>query len=255
MSEHITLRGFVGKDPESHLFEDGTMVARFRLATTSRRFDAATNTWHDTSTNWYTVRCFRSLAMHVMASVRCGHPVVVTGKLGINEWQSENGPRTVVQVDAAAVGHDLSFGTANFSRSSGRAQRQDVQDGGPHEGARTDGGSNPQSRGAGGTRDGGDVGPGDAQGRAGTEPGEDRYRDTQALGLGEEGFVDLESGAVLAVAQDDDTFRGLTGDAHERGAATGDRGRSSNDAGGTDADGGDADQETAADREPAVASH
>lgn len=61
--------------------------------------------------------------MHVMASVRCGHPVVVTGKLGINEWQSETGPRTVVQVDAAAVGHDLSFGTANFSRSGGRGPR------------------------------------------------------------------------------------------------------------------------------------
>ena len=62
MSEHVTLRGFVGKDPESRLFEDGTMVARFRLATTTRRFDAASNTWQDGSTNWYTVRCFRTLA-------------------------------------------------------------------------------------------------------------------------------------------------------------------------------------------------
>ncbi|RLZ04382.1 single-stranded DNA-binding protein [Kocuria tytonicola] len=255
MSEHITLRGFVGKDPESHLFEDGTMVARFRLATTSRRFDAATNAWHDTSTNWYTVRCFRSLAMHVMASVRCGHPVVVTGKLGINEWQSENGPRTVVQVDAAAVGHDLSFGTANFSRSSGRAQRQDAQDGGTHEGTRTGGGSNPEARGTGATRDGGGTGPGEGQGRAGTEPGEDRYRDAQALGLAEEGFVDLESGAVLAVARDDDTFRDPTGGTRERGTANGDPGRSCEDAAGTDADGGDADQEAAKDRAPAVASH
>ena len=129
MSEHVTLRGFVGKDPESRLFEDGTMVARFRLATTTRRFDAASNTWQDGTTNWYTVRCFRSLAMHVMASVRRGHPVVVTGKLGINEWQSETGPRTVVQVDAAAVGHDLSFGTANFSRSGGRSQRPEQTEG------------------------------------------------------------------------------------------------------------------------------
>ena len=249
MSEHITLRGFVGKDPESHLFEDGTMVARFRLATTSRRFDAATNTWHDTSTNWYTVRCFRSLAMHVLASVRCGHPVVVTGKLGINEWQSENGPRTVVQVDAAAVGHDLSFGTANFSRSSGRAQRQDAQDGGTQEESRN-GGANPQPQGTGGTRDGGDVGHGEGHGRAGAAPGEDRYRDARALGLGEEGFVDLESGAVLAVARDDDTFRGLTTDAHECGAANQESGHS-----GDSEDGGGADQEAAEDREPAVASH
>ncbi|WP_016996949.1 single-stranded DNA-binding protein [Kocuria atrinae] len=123
MPEHITLRGFVGKDPESHLFDDGTVAARFRLATTTRRFDADKNTWVDISTNWYSVRCFRGLAMHVMTSVRCGQPVIVTGKLQIQEWMSDNGPRTTVQVDATAIGHDLNFGTANFSRTGGQGQR------------------------------------------------------------------------------------------------------------------------------------
>ena len=194
MSELITLRGFVGKDPESRLFEDGTMVARFRLATTTRRFDAATNSWHDTSTNWYTVRCFRALAMHVMASVRCGHPVVVTGKLGINEWQSETGPRTVVQVDAAAVGHDLSFGTANFSRSGGRGPR--AENSGTGQG-REDAGEGPEEGTSGVVR-------GEAQ-----PDGDARYRDAQSLGLGEDGFVDLASGALIAVDKDDHTFDGL----------------------------------------------
>lgn len=123
MPEHITLRGFVGKDPESHLFEDGTVAARFRLATTTRRFDPDKNTWIDVSTNWYSIRCFRGLAMHVMTSVRCGQPVIVTGKLQIQEWLSDNGPRTTVQVDATAIGHDLNFGTANFSRTGGQGQR------------------------------------------------------------------------------------------------------------------------------------
>lgn len=122
MPEHITLRGFVGKDPESHQFEDGTVAARFRVATTTRRFDADKNTWVDTHTNWYSVRCFRHLAMHVLASVRCGQPVLVTGKLQVQEWMSDTGPRTVVQVDATAVGHDLSFGTANFARTGGAAR-------------------------------------------------------------------------------------------------------------------------------------
>ena len=193
MSEHVTLRGFVGKDPESRLFEDGTMVARFRLATTTRRFDAASNTWQDGSTNWYTVRCFRTLAMHVMASVRCGHPVVVTGKLGINEWQSETGPRTVVQVDATAVGHDLAFGTANFSRAGGRSQRADA------DGARAAAGD--------GTTESTDGEGTDGEGGRGA--GGQRYRDAQDLGLSGGGCVDLESGAVLDVDRDDDTFRGL----------------------------------------------
>lgn len=232
MSEHITLRGFVGKDPESRLFEDGTMVARFRLATTTRRFDAASNTWQDGSTNWYTVRCFRTLAMHVMASVRCGHPVVVTGKLGINEWQSETGPRTVVQVDAAAVGHDLSFGTANFSRSGGRAQRS-----GSAEGA--------QAR--------EDTGDGSADGASGVVRGEDeagtggRYRDAQSLGLGEDGYVDVTSGAVIAVDADDHTFDGLG--AHGDGT---DETGGTRDAGGDDEDTA-GESSTSEDREPAAA--
>ena len=133
MPEHITLRGFVGKDPESHLFDDGTVAARFRLATTTRRFDAEKNTWVDISTNWYSVRCFRGLAMHVMNSVRCGQPVIVTGKLQIQEWMSDNGPRTTVQVDATAIGHDLNFGTANFSRIGGQGQRPHNAAGGADE--------------------------------------------------------------------------------------------------------------------------
>lgn len=137
MPEHITLRGFVGKDPESHLFEDGTVAARFRLATTTRRYDPDKQTWIDVHTNWYSIRCFRGLAMHVMNSVRCGQPVIVTGKLQVQEWMSDNGPRTTVQVDATAIGHDLNFGTANFSRTGGLGPRPAHAPGGSEDGAET----------------------------------------------------------------------------------------------------------------------
>ncbi|MGK4219385.1 single-stranded DNA-binding protein [Kocuria marina] len=201
MSEHVTLRGFVGKDPQSHLFDDGTMAARFRLATTSRRFDAATQTWHDSGTNWYSIRCFRALAMHVMASVHCGQPVVVTGKLSINEWQSDSGPRTIVQVDAAAVGHDLSFGTANFARSGGRNPGAGAGSAAPSVGQGSD-----------------DTGI-DGAGEDETENARhDRYRSAQSMGLSDEGFVDLTSGAVIAVGEQDHTFDGLTPAATDAGA-------------------------------------
>ncbi|MDN5632168.1 single-stranded DNA-binding protein [Glutamicibacter protophormiae] len=179
MSEQVTLRGFVGKDPQTRMFDDGTSVAWFRLATTSRRFDAATNTWHDGTTNWYTVRCFRTLAMHVKASIHCGQPVLVTGKLGINEWQSENGPRTEVRVDATSIGHDLAFGTANFARAGGRPQQ------GGQDGAQNAGDGNGSGDGA-------------------------RFRSSRSLGLGEDGVVDTTSGAVLDLAADDHTFDGLS---------------------------------------------
>ncbi|WP_270256315.1 single-stranded DNA-binding protein [Kocuria marina] len=196
MSEHVTLRGFVGKDPQSHLFDDGTMAARFRLATTSRRFDAATQTWHDSGTNWYSIRCFRALAMHVMASVHCGQPVVVTGKLSINEWQSDSGPRTIVQVDAAAVGHDLSFGTANFARSGGRNPGAGTASAAPGAGQGSD--------------DTGIDGAGEDTNENAGAAGHDRYRSAQSMGLADKGFVDLTSGAVIAVGEQDHTFDGLT---------------------------------------------
>ena len=123
-----------------------------------------------------------------------GTPWLVTGKLGINEWQSETGPRTVVQVDAAAVGHDLSFGTANFSRSGGRSQRPEQTEG-------------TQARDEEDDRAGDGTG-GVAHHDSGTEHGE-RFRDAQSLGLAENGFVDVTSGAVIAVDEDDHTFDGL----------------------------------------------
>ena len=209
MSEQVTLRGFVGKDPQTRMFDDGTSVAWFRLATTSRRFDAATNTWHNGTTNWYTVRCFRTLAMHVRASVRCGQPVLVTGKLGINEWQSENGPRTEIRVDATSIGHDLAFGTANFARAGGRPQ-QGALDGTQNAG---DGGSSDRRNESGpphGT-DGEDGGAEDGSGgRSGKDEGHGaRFRSSRSLGLGEDGFVGTSSGAVFDLAPDDDTFDGL----------------------------------------------
>lgn len=222
MSEQVTLRGFVGKDPQTRMFDDGTSVAWFRLATTSRRFDPATNTWHDGATNWYTVRCFRTLAMHVRASVHCGQPVLVTGKLGINEWQSENGPRTEVRVDATSIGHDLAFGTANFARSGGRSQQgaqdssQTSGDGGAAD-RREDSGQRP---GAAGEDGGAENGSGGRSEREGSDHDDDgaRFRSSRSLGLGEEGFVDTTSGAVLDLTADDDTFDGLT-DATEGSAA------------------------------------
>lgn len=126
MSDLITLRGFVGSDPDQHIFPDGTAAARFRMATTTRRFDAEKNTWVDVNTNWYSVRCYRALALHVKASVTCGQPVIVTGKIQQVEWNSENGPRTIVQVDAYSVGHDLNFGTAAFTRPNGKNHRPNV---------------------------------------------------------------------------------------------------------------------------------
>lgn len=138
MSETITVRGFVATDPARRTTNSGMAVSNFRLASTDRRFDRATNTWVDGQTNWFTVNLFRNLALNAGASLSKGQPVVVTGRLKVRQWQSEERAGTSVEVDADAVGHDLSLGTASFTRSQQRPATTSVDDPEDTSGAESD---------------------------------------------------------------------------------------------------------------------
>lgn len=54
----------------------------------------------------------------MISSVQRGQRVVVTGRLRIRDWATEENHGTSVGVDADAIGHDLSWGTAQFTRSA-----------------------------------------------------------------------------------------------------------------------------------------
>lgn len=122
MSEHITVRGFVATDPQVRMAQAGFSVGNFRLAATDRRFDREANTWVDGQTNWFTVNMFRALSLNAGASLAKGMPVIVTGRLKVRPWEAGDRSGTAVEIEADSIGHDLSLGTARFSRSSGRTQ-------------------------------------------------------------------------------------------------------------------------------------
>ena len=92
--------------------------ARFRLAVTARYWDREKNTWTDGHTNFFTVWARRSLATNVGASVSVGDPVVVHGRLKVRTEQRDGQSWTSADVDAVAIGHDLSRGTSAFRRAS-----------------------------------------------------------------------------------------------------------------------------------------
>lgn len=117
----ITVSGWAATDPRHVVGPTGTAVTSFRLASTSRYFDRGANAWVDGPTEWFTVRTFRSAAVTVMNSIAKGQPVVVTGRLRTNEWESEAGARTDLVIDASALGHDLTRGVARFTRATGDA--------------------------------------------------------------------------------------------------------------------------------------
>jgi len=114
----VTVVGNVATQPDCQVTPSGAVLTRFRLATTSRRYDAERGEWVDGPTSFYTVRAWRSLGTNVKESVGLGEPLVVQGRLRIREEEKDGRRFLSADVDAVAVGHDLSRGVARFSRSS-----------------------------------------------------------------------------------------------------------------------------------------
>lgn len=124
---YLAVQGWIGSDIRFKEVSEGLPVATFRLATTPRQFDRSTGGWTDRPTNWFTVECWRALATNVNQSMERGHPVVVTGRFRTNEWQDEEGtPRSRLILEAFGIGHDLSKGTATFTKTPHRPQSQEL---------------------------------------------------------------------------------------------------------------------------------
>jgi single-strand DNA-binding protein len=131
MTDTITLTGFVATAPNHLVTGEGLPITSFRLASSQRRFDRSRNSWVDGGTNWYTVTAFRQLAMNANSCIKKGERVIVTGRLRIREWTAGEKSGTNIEVDADAIGHDLGWGTAAFTRSISSASLEPT--------ARTDG--------------------------------------------------------------------------------------------------------------------
>jgi single-strand DNA-binding protein len=116
MSDTITITGLIATTPRHVVTSEGLPITSFRLASSQRRFDKASSTWVDASTNWYTVTAFRQLAINAVPSLSKGDRIVVTGRLRVRDWQTDDRTGTNVEIEAETLGHDLFWGTAVFTR-------------------------------------------------------------------------------------------------------------------------------------------
>lgn len=117
MSDTITLTGLVATPPKHIVTGENLQITSFRLASTQRKFDRTEQKWVDVDTNWYTVTAFRTLAANAIGSILKGQRVIVTGRLRVREWENGEKSGITVEVDADSLGHDLTFGTSNFTRT------------------------------------------------------------------------------------------------------------------------------------------
>jgi single-strand DNA-binding protein len=115
--EKITITGLVATTPRHLVTQEGLPITSFRLASATRRFDRTKNEWVDSETNWYTITCFRKLAQNVASSVSKGDRVTLSGDLRIRDWDNGERTGTSVEVEVSSIGHDLNYGTAEFTRN------------------------------------------------------------------------------------------------------------------------------------------
>ncbi|MDG9702060.1 single-stranded DNA-binding protein [Streptomyces sp. DH37] len=112
----VTVVGNAASAVEAKKTASGHPVARLRLATTVRRYDGERGGWTDAYTSFYTVWAFRALAENLAASVVVGEPLLVRGRLRVQQGEHEGKRWTSAEIEATAVGHDLARGTSSFHR-------------------------------------------------------------------------------------------------------------------------------------------
>ena len=132
MSESFTVSGLVATTPRHLVTQEGLPITSFRLASSKRRFDKTKKIWVEGDTNWFTITSFRQLAINSAASISKGDRIVVSGRLKVRDWDNGERSGTSVEVDADSLGHDLVWGTAEFSRTV--LVREDPEDDEPDEG-------------------------------------------------------------------------------------------------------------------------
>jgi len=112
---YVTLVGFVAQDPVQRETKNGVLVTDLRVGATPRVQDRVTSQWRDGMTSYYDVSCWRRLGDHVRASLRKGDPVTIKGKFRSRTFVDKAGvSRTVIDIMADTVGHDLNRGVANY---------------------------------------------------------------------------------------------------------------------------------------------
>jgi single-strand DNA-binding protein len=114
----ITVHGNVVSEPVERQARNGSTYTTFRVATTPYR-RTPDGRFVDGDTSFFDVIAFNALAANVASALRKGQPVIVEGHISIKRYLSNDGtPRTSPQIDAAHIGHDMSWGRATFERVS-----------------------------------------------------------------------------------------------------------------------------------------
>jgi single-strand DNA-binding protein len=114
----ITMIGNLVDDPELRFTPSGAAVAKFRVASTPRYLDKATNEWKDGESLFLQCQIWRQAAENVAESLTQGMRVILSGRLKQRSYETKEGEkRTVFEVEVDEVGPSLRNATAKVTRT------------------------------------------------------------------------------------------------------------------------------------------
>jgi single-strand DNA-binding protein len=115
----ITLVGNLVDDPELRFTPNGQAVAKFRIASTPRFMDKATNEWKDGESLFLTCNVWRQAAENCAESLTRGMRVILQGRLKQRSYETKEGEkRTVFEVEVDEVGPSLRNATAKVVKAA-----------------------------------------------------------------------------------------------------------------------------------------
>jgi single-strand DNA-binding protein len=115
---NITVIGNLTDDPELRFTPSGAAVAKFRVASTPRFMDKASNEWKDGEPLFLACTVWRQVAENVAESLQRGTRVLVTGRLKSRSYDTKEGEkRTVMELEVDEVGPSLRYATAKVNKT------------------------------------------------------------------------------------------------------------------------------------------
>lgn len=125
----VTLVGNLVDDPELRWTASSVAVAKFRVASTPRKFVRETNSWEDDKDGSLFLTCsvWRQQAEHVAESLQRGMRVIVVGRLKQRSYEDREGvKRTVFELDVDEVAPSLKMATAKVTKAGGSGQGREA---------------------------------------------------------------------------------------------------------------------------------
>ncbi len=115
----ITIAGNLVDDPVLRFTPTGQAVASFRVASTPRFLDKASNEWKDGESLFLSCSVWRQAAENAAESLQRGMRVIVSGRLKQRSYETKEGEkRTVYEIEVDDVGPSLRNASAKVTKST-----------------------------------------------------------------------------------------------------------------------------------------